>query len=300
MSKTFLLRGIDGSNPLGFLAAVGTLRMLPGARLGWRMEEGLWRPQLITADMVSEEGLCERLSERSRLEPPEIPMLGKNLTVAPEVFSTYVDKAAQLLSAGDSRAAEYVAAFGSEACVDQKKNRIEYTSFSFITGSGHQDFVTTALKLSENVTTVHIREALFGPWEYKDKSLSFRWDPADAAEYALSAGDPSKDGARTMWGVNRLAFEALPLLPVQPTRRGLRTTGFREEHYPEEFTWPVWDAALDADTVRSLLSLSDLQEESPLRPILRAMGIEEVFRSPRVRIGLGANFKVSFRPARSV
>jgi hypothetical protein len=300
MSKPFLLRGIDGSNPLGFLAAVGTLRMLARARLGWSIEEGTWRPSLTVAEMSSEEDLCRRLAELAHLEPPGLSTLGKNLTVAQEVFCTYADQAAQLLSAGDTRAAEYAAAFGSEVCVDQKKNRIEYTNLSFITGSGHQDFVTTALKLSESMNAEHIREALFGPWEYKDKSLSFRWDPADAAEYALSASDPSKDGAWTVWGVNRLAFEALPLLPVQPTRGGLRTTGFREERHPEEFTWPIWHSALDADTVRSLLSLNELQEKSPARPKLQAMGIAEVFRSPRVRIGQGANFKVSFRPARSV
>jgi hypothetical protein len=300
MSKPFLLRGIDGSNPLGFLAAVGTLRMLGGERLGWSIEEGTWRPSLTVAETGGEEDLCQRLAQRAHLAPPGILTLGKNLTVTPEVFCTYADQAAQLLSAGDARAAEYAAAFGSEVCVDQKKNRIEYTNLSFITGSGHQDFVTTALKLSESMNAEHIREALFGPWEYKDKSLSFRWDPADAAEYALSASDPSKDGAWTVWGVNRLAFEALPLLPVQPTRGGLRTTGFWEERYPEEFTWPIWHAKLDADTVRSLLSLNEIQEESPSRPKLQAMGIAEVFRSPRVRIGQGANFKVSFRPARSV
>lgn len=300
MIQIFLLRGIDGSNPLGFLAAVGTLRMLTGARLGWSIEKGTWRPSLTVAEMGDEEDLCQRLAERAHLEPPGLSTLGKNLTVAPEVFCAYADQAAQLLSAGDARAAEYAAAFGSEVCVDHKRNRIEYTNLSFITGSGHQDFVTTALKLSDSVTAASIREALFGPWEYKDQSLSFRWDPADAAEYALSASDPSKDGAWTVWGVNRLAFEALPLLPVQPTWRGLRTTGFREERYPEEFTWPVWHAALDSDTVRSLLSLEELQEECPRRPVLGAMGIGDVFRSPRVRIGQGANFKVSFRPARSV
>jgi len=299
VSKEFLLRGIDGSNPLGFLAAVGTLRMLPGARLGWILDEGMWRPRLTTQDPDSEENLCARVAERARLEPPEISVLGKNLTVSAPVFLEYADRCAQRLYAGDQRAADYASAFGSEVCVDQKKDRIEYTSWSFITGSGHQDFVTTVSRLCESVTAKHIQETLFGQWMYQDKSLSFRWDPADAAEYALSASNPSKDGARTVWGANRLAFEALPLLPVQPTLGGLRTTGFQENHYPEEFTWPIWYSPLAVDTVRSLLSLKQLQEEYPPRPSLCAMGIGEIFRSPRVRIGQGANFKVSFRPARS-
>src|ERR1035437_5320974 len=102
MSKPFLLRGIDGSNPLGFLAAVGTLRMLTGSRLGWSMEAGVWQPLLTVAGLDSENDICERLAERARLEPMEVRMLGKNLTVEPELYSAYVDKAAQLLSAGDA------------------------------------------------------------------------------------------------------------------------------------------------------------------------------------------------------
>jgi hypothetical protein len=37
-----------------------------------------------------------------------------------------------------------------------------------------------------------------------------------------------------------------------------------------------------------------------MREKLREMGVDEVFRAARVRIGKGANFKVSFRPAMAV
>jgi hypothetical protein len=53
------------------------------------------------------------------------------------------------------------------------------------------------------------------------------------------------------------------------------------------------------DTVRSLLGLQLLQEDSPDRVKLAAIGVDEVFRVQKVRIGQGANFKVSFRPARA-
>ena len=46
----FLLSGLDGSNPLGFLAAIGTAVVLqdvfPEMRLGWEQTEGGWRPSL--------------------------------------------------------------------------------------------------------------------------------------------------------------------------------------------------------------------------------------------------------------
>ena len=45
-----LLNGLDGSNPLGFLAAIGTAVVLqnvfPEIRLGWEQTEGGWRPFL--------------------------------------------------------------------------------------------------------------------------------------------------------------------------------------------------------------------------------------------------------------
>lgn len=77
----------------------------------------------------------------------------------------------------------------------------------------------------------HLREALFGPWRYENDGLSMRWDPDDAKEYALRWRDPSIGGVSSVWGANRLAFEALPLFPTVPTEAGLRTTGFRRQRF---------------------------------------------------------------------
>ena len=49
-ARGLLLSGIDGSNPLGFLTAVGALRVLDDAlsgpvRLGWRLHRGSWNIQ---------------------------------------------------------------------------------------------------------------------------------------------------------------------------------------------------------------------------------------------------------------
>lgn len=109
------------------------------------------------------------------------------------------------------------------------------------------------------------------------------------------------EGVWSVWGANRLAFEALPIFPAIPTERGLRTTGFRTAaDRTHEFTWPVWSGYAGLDTVRSLVALRAIQQDAPDRAELQAMGIDEVFRAMRVRIGQGANFKVSFRPARAV
>jgi hypothetical protein len=306
MSDELLLCALDGSNPLAFLAALGTLRLLhlskpeTHARMRWERCGGFWRPKLAGLDLA-EDGLCKLLIEAPPAPVEKFEQLGKNLTVPREKFARFVRESQQHVTRHDRAAADFAAAFGCEICEDKKKGRIEYTTLCFITGSGHQDFLGTIAGLANAVTAQHIRDALFGDWRV-EKGLSMRWDPSDAAEYALRWDDPGPRGAWAVWGANRLAVEALPCFPTIPVRNRLRTTGFRfnERDRRSELTWPIWTQFAGFDAVRSLVSLAELQNDEPERDALQAMGIEEVYRAQRVRIGQGANFKVSFRPARAV
>jgi hypothetical protein len=306
MSEGVLLSALDASNPLAFLAAVGALRLLDmskptgAVKMRWERSGGFWRPRLAGFD-TSEEGLCETLAKAHWAPIEKFEPIGKNLTIARERFALFVGEAQGAARRLDRRAADFAAAFGCELCEDKEKGRIEYTAFCFITGSGHQDFLGTISALAKSVTAAHIRDALFGNWR-AEKGLSMRWDPADAAEYALRWDDPGPKGAWAVWGANRLATEALPCFPTVPLGTELRTTGFRfnQETRWDEFSWPIWSQFVGLDTVRSLMSLTQLQDDTPNREVLRAMGIGEVYRAQRVRIGQGANFKVSFRSARAV
>jgi hypothetical protein len=302
--------GIEGSNPLAFLTAVGALRLAESVwkdrpvRMRWIPERG-WRPEVSGLPTEDPSEFCRELSENAQWAPLDaFNVLGENLTVEAEVFRAAVEAAREMTVSGDRRAADFAAAFGCEIFEDEKKGRISFTDLCFITGSGHQDFLGTARALAKKCSADHLREGLFGPWRYADEGLSMRWDPDDAKEYALQWGNPSKEGVNSVWGATRLAFEALALFPAVPCERGLRTTGFATRKRSHELTWPIWTHAVGADTVRSLLSMQQLQAD-PLdaqeREELRAMGIGEVFRAQRVRIPpQGANFKVSFRPARAV
>ena len=310
MSEPTVLTALDGSNPLGFLTALGTLRLLqldhPHAcvTLKWT-RHGIWVPQLGGVEYTAH-ALCERVCNAAKKYLPVekfSELLGKNLTVDNDTFAKFVRIAYGSPQTGDRLLGDFATAFGSEICKQERKDRIEYTDFCFITGSGHQHFLGTMEGLKENVTTAHVMDALFANWK-REKGLSMRWDPADASEYAFRWGDPSAEGASSVWGANLLALHALPLFPSQPTDGGLRTTGFRDGSRGQwtEFSWPIWVHPVGVDTVRSLVSMSVLQSAAGEldRRSLQAFGIEEVYRAPRVRIGQGANFKVSFRPARAV
>jgi hypothetical protein len=302
--------GLEGSNPLAFLAAVGAFRLCAGIwndqhmRMRW-IRSGGWRPEVTGVPIEDPGEFCNALAEKAGWAPLEaFEVLGENLTVGADVFSEAVDVAVKTMTGRDRRAADFAAAFGCEILQEEKKGRIYFTDLCFITGSGHQDFLGTARALARNCLPAHFREALFGPWRHADAGLSMRWDPDDAKEYALQWGNPSSEGVSSVWGATCLAFEALPFFPAVPCERGLRTTGFATRRRAHEFTWPIWTQAVGADTVRSLLSLQQLQEDQlgvSARAELQAMGIGDVFRAQRVRIPpQGANFKVSFRPARAI
>jgi len=307
--STLVFLGIEGSNPLAFLAAVGAARICDllwpdrGIRMRW-VRDGGWRPEASGLPVKDEAELCRALHEGALWAPLDaFSRLGENLTVEPARFEEVAAAIKGCVSAEDRRAADFATAFGSEVFPDEKKGRIQFTDLCFITGSGHQDFLGTARGLASCCESEHLREALFGPWRYADAGRSLRWDPADAKEYALRWRNPSIGGVSTVWGANRLAFESLPLFPTLcPTGPGarLKTTGFQKRNRTHEFTWPIWTQWASVDTVRSLLSLREIQEDEPERRPLRARGIEDIFRVQRVQIGQGANFKVSFRPARAV
>jgi hypothetical protein len=310
MNHELVLDALDGSNPLAFLAALGTLRIFsleqgPEVQMAWVRQDGFWRPALRPVASGKEE-FCAKLAASKCWAPVEqfVKHLGNNLTVPVSTFRPFVQAASASVQPADRTMADFAVAFGSEVCEEEDNDRIERTEFCFITGSGHQDFLGTAAELAQRVTAMHVYDALFGEWK-SEKKFSLRWDPGDAAEYALRWDDPGPKGACAVWGANRLAFEALPYFPAVPVRAGtqtvrLWTTAFCRRHRQDEFTWPIWQDFIGASAVRSLLSLQELQSDPLKRATLQPRGISEAYRSRRVRIGQGANFKVSLRPARSL
>jgi CRISPR-associated endonuclease/helicase Cas3 len=371
--STLVLTGLDGGNPLGFLAALGTFLILhqglyPQARLGWRRMV-TWQPVLtgiskldgnpceaIAAVLrglsVTDEAEGKRkqaqsafdaarkvlkdkrneikkrgLRGKERKETLEIEIAPLELEVrrkreawlealraavpSPELAlgqridctsDEYREFAMSFLENGGAvkRAPlDHLAAFASDADVDEY-GRLAATPFCFITGSGHQYFLDTVRQLIKEVTPERVHSALFEPWTYSDEKLSLRWDPIEDRRYALMDRDPtsSDNKSRTVWMANLLAYRALALFSSAPGRRGLETTGWSAGG--QSFTWPVWEDPVDLNTICSLMLLSDLGTEVPSRSTLRDRRVAAVFRSPRIKVGSGANFKINFGPVRGV
>jgi hypothetical protein len=300
--------GLDGSNPLAFLAALGTLRSLslawPEAELAMRWQKSYaWAPVLCAGLPVTEESVLKTIFQqlgRAR-KRTEFKKLGKNLKVKPERFKEFARNAASSSSPDDRVWADFAAAFGCEATT--RNGFVQATALQLATGQGHQHFLAIMSRIAEKTEEVHLRKALFQPWKYDDplENLTLRWDPLDDIRYALRGRNPSGDPARkqrgSVLGANRLAIEGLPLFPTAPRGGQLHTTGFSSPKNKSTFwTWPIWDCPIPVEVIRTVLAHSELQNETPSREALACLGVVEIYRSEKVKVDKYRNFT----PSRSV
>jgi hypothetical protein len=298
--NTIACDGVNGANPLAFLAALGAFRVLNetsadmGVRIHWEARSGAWRPLFTLANQTTQDELLVRLDTTLHSHAGHAALqVDNNLKIPPQRYRQYCREAVENWLKDDSRGADFAAAFGTEVFTDNGGN-IQDTAFRTMSGAGHQHFLASMRELIDQTNADHLREALFGPWEYRDPAPTLRWDPEDDRRYALRWNEPSTDPLRTVRGANRLAFEALLFLPVIPTRARAVTTGFTGQRSSNTFwTWPIWSRPLSLDVCRSVLSLAALVAENGINSYggeLTARGIVAVFRSQRIRIGKYRNF----------
>jgi hypothetical protein len=296
-----ILNGLDGANPLGFLAALGALRALTLAlperavQMSWNAMAG-WQP-VLHGDIDSDSLLAALHSQIQAARDHKTLGMADDIALAGSAFRTHAleqVEAAHLLRRADPAA--YAAAFGCDSVLDDKGNIVD-TALRTMSGAGHQHFLQTMREILKATTIQHLHKTLFEQWRYDDplQSLSLRFDPLDDKRYALRWDDPSGDPSRSkrgnMLGANALAVLGIPSLVTSPVGRRLQTTGFTGTSARNtRWTWPIWDCPASMDVTRSLLALKELQEDSPSRDKLQAIGVVEVYRSQRLTIGKFRNF----------
>ena len=373
-STPLVLSGLDGTNPLGFLAALGTLVTLHEGvnvkpRLGWKRSltwtpilecPGIHNPEALSNTLadalrgisVSSDAEARReatllefdlakkavkdkrneikrrklrgsdwktafdievapLEEKLRQKRQSWLMALKEAVPRPELaigkhidctVDEYRDQANNFIALSNHTHRETIdllAAFGSDACIDERLRHITGTPFCFITGSGHQYFLDTVRQLMEVVNRERIYATLFEPWTYGDEKLSMRWDPLEDRRYALMDRDPttSDNKSRTVWMANLLAYRALVLFPSASRGKHLNTTAWNHLGDIHAFTWPFWEQPADLDSIRSILQLPELTAANPDTSILRARGIVAAFRARRIQVGNPPLHKINFSTA---
>jgi hypothetical protein len=286
-----LLNGIDGGNPLGFLAALGTAILArsfnPDTRLYWCLEGGTWRPALQTCE-TDRSRFLNQLLDTMKAASMEAFEIDNKLPFPVQKFQEGLQKAQQTASQTDRRLADFLAAFGIE--IHLEEGAFQDSRFRMVRSgdSAGQGLLSYARAIRDATDGASLERSLFKPWDYQDDGFSLRWDPIEDQRYALRWRDPSKsnlkDSLRTMMGANSLAIEALQWYPTMFKSRRSVTTGFHRNSSREVwFTWPIWVCPISLDTVRSLLALSELHCPEPPRRELTKRGIMEVYRSQRIQ-----------------
>lgn len=282
-----VLAGLDGSNPLAFLAALGVLDVLAGrhgtATLAWRT--GDWRPVARCEDVASGDDIVAAVT-RDLAGWKKEPCLSLkyekaggvarawDLKPPPEVLRPYLEELVKDSDAGHRRSLDFAAAFATETARDRNGNT-KPTALHFT--AGNQEFLKTASELIDGVTQDDLREALFGPWRYERALKVFGWDCTDSRAYALRATDPSKDKKRGVPGADWLAFRGLSFIRVAPRGAQIATTGCSGGWKDGHFHWPLWDVPITKRTARVIVQTPRLRQMSVVER--RARGICAVFSS---------------------
>lgn len=297
-----VLTGLDGKNPLAFLAALGVLNVVTErssstiAKLAWN-NVGTFRPVLV--DGPDRATLLEWLIEdvTAFASEPALDLhypkassgaLAHDLKPPPDELAKYLNRIAT------SRSMAFAASFFTDVVRDGSGNT-KPTALHFT--AGQQEFLAMVSALREGVTRDDFEEALFGPWRYARALPVLQWDNSQTRDYALRASDPSKDKKLGVPGADWLAFRALPFFSTTPIRRkgepSLATTGCSGGWKNGTFRWPMWTAPLSARVVRSLLTSEELYTLN--RANLEQRGVSMVFESAITRSDQGGYG--SFSPA---
>lgn len=298
-----VLCGLDGGNPLGFLAALGVLRILSigytekAIRMAWCVRNGVWCPTVNVCG--SEEAFVEQLVAKLSTSDASPWSINKRLPFEADRLRSAICIALQVSRMDERQTLDMLAAFGSEA-FENAEGVFADTALRMVRAgdSAGQGLLAYGKRIREETSRQDLHEALFAIWRHQDSNCAVRWDPVENRSYALRWTDPSKERTGSVRGANRLALEGMPVLPVIPIGTRVRTTGFTEfQKRSESLTWPLWSAYATLDVVRSLVTLAELQNERPSVHQLGELGIAAVFRSSRIMMN---QYYYNFTPAQRI
>ena len=284
MSGTHL-PGLEGTNPLGFLAALG----IQVAFLDKEEQPRLWWSDgIVPYAIFDEEFTIDRIARRAlkvfarwKDDPATNPKQpdgsrmprGDELKLKPEDIRTYLSQAERQNGTGN-----LAAALVAEGSLD---NQGVAKPSDFYFTAGQQKFLAAARKILDAPTREEIVTGLEGPWLYESTTPSLGWDVTDDRVYALRANNPSPEKKLTNPGPEALAVMGLSLYPVFAGNSRTNTQGCSGSWKAGWYSWPLWKKPATLRVVRSLLANAyHYPEASDRRRWYRSWGISTIFRSP--------------------
>jgi hypothetical protein len=306
-----LLPGLDGANPLGFLAALGAMHLLTlktkesmpiepphSIKMAWTTNSGHWIPvlyspfaggELVPILMTS----LKRILYQQPFAGNSPDCLGDKLQLTTDDYRKQAEAACRASTSDSRQWTDWMAALATETVTDKRSGDCLKTTLDFT--AGQQQFLKMVRSIVQVVSGDCLTRCLFSAWSYSDIGESLRWDPLDEKRrYALSGIDPTNSARNpilTEFGSNALAVAALPLLPMIEGRSLMFSPRGKS------MRWAIWSGELTLDTVRSLLNSPYVYGDSCETSFHRAIGLTAVFESSVV---LPSGYYRSFTPSRCI
>lgn len=292
------LPALDGTNPLGFLAALGVLDVLhrAGRPATLRWADDVVPTAVVTGATDTDDLVAVLDADRARWQgsialrgPDGFPL--DDAKPRQDVMKRWAVEVVRTLDR--SRAdADLFAALVSEGAVDGNDNA-KPTHLHFT--AGQQRFLAMARELAERVDADRLTEAVCGPWREDSPLPSLSWSSAGERLYALRGVNPSKDKRLGVPGADWLALLGLVFFPTHAIRARdggltLHTSGCAAAwKRGGGLRWPLWCAALDRDTVWSLVGTEELvaHHDRPQAATLREWSVLRVMQAPIRRTDQG-------------
>jgi len=299
------LIGLDGANPLAFLAAIGTLVVsdalsrsekspawLAGrVALSWGTPTSAYTPVLhLTAAPPSPSAFTDFLAEHLARSPDDHPakrvvgiLTNENRGVAEQIRELR-----HSLNRSDRPSLDWVTALACES-VEDGASQLQTVRRDYLMGN--------LRAIMQRTTAEHLRRSLFVLWDYADAldNQSLHWEPSEdrrhAYQWHMPSGDPTRKKHGGMLGANRLALEAWPLFPSFPAGDRVATRGFRGNRASDTFlTWPLWRQPLTRDAAASILGLPKIHGDATGPVGVQGYGVIAAFRLQRILVGKTPNF----------
>jgi CRISPR-associated endonuclease/helicase Cas3 len=290
------LIGIDGSNPLGYLAALGCIRTLTNKvtdyhwKMQWENMLGGWRPVITSHGNtpVDQERFLVLLQGALLALPEEHPALRLSENDGGLRVAARFDQVSKNASRTERDDADWLTCNGSDLLSEEAISQLQ---------TSRRDYHSINIRgLLKETSGEHLKRSLFQPWDYADglAGVSLHLEPREDRRHAYQwhqpSGDPTRGVSGGMIGANRLALEAWPLFQSLPDGEKLSTVGFHGTRVSDtKLRWCLWDGACDLATIQSLLNMSFIHEKTYPSDSLRAMGIPILFNCSRILVGKTPN-----------
>ena len=252
-----LLTGLEGTNPLGFLAALGVQVVLA---LDAEKPRLWWSDDLVPHAVVDGEFSTVRIADRAmkvfaqwkdspavsprRPDGSAMPRSNK-LKFRPDDIRIYLSLANRCVGA------ELITALVAEGSLDNrgfaKPSDLYFTA-------GQQKFLDMVRRTLEETSLDDTLNGLEGPWAYNSNLPSLGWDVSDDRVYALRASNPSNEKKLTNPGPEALAVLGLSACPVFGSQGRTLTQGCSGSWKNGTYSWPLWRKPASPHAVKSLLA----------------------------------------------